>query len=433
MSYQIKSTPYLQRIVSASKKDGQLQRLKEEYERIKDFDEKAIEKKMRQVRLKRLFKEIQDLKVTNLKKKKHPVEQDKIKSNGLNDSRLENLAKAKKIGQYYSQRNGGYNDEEPNSSTESMDPSFALKIGLLSKKQIQERERQKEERMREQVNRRKNYGNQISNWNMHKMLQGKLRNEVSEGMKQTFCAVVKGNRPFSRESSHMTSETTLDGKERLKTRIDYGNFLSQRNRLGQSKRNWKHQRMSLANYEEQKSNAANSVVIDSSRDILYESAIDIPNVDADNWERRVKARRSWQKLAQLILFQKPLTACCENKNEFTLHSVSNGTNIRKNEFILQSAHSIEISDKDESKEILLNKQNLCYNNLSLPSAPLSMATPPQLHIKPILKGPSSSLTSKQQVDNFIQSYAPYSMDVVKREIIDMSVQKLRDIFEHQNS
>ncbi|XP_020800699.1 trichohyalin [Drosophila serrata] len=62
MSYQIKSTPYFRRMFNNSKKNGQLQRLREEYERIQEFNDHTIELKMRQVRLKRLFREIEEIK-----------------------------------------------------------------------------------------------------------------------------------------------------------------------------------------------------------------------------------------------------------------------------------------------------------------------------------------------------------------------------------
>ncbi|XP_039496673.1 uncharacterized protein LOC120454959 [Drosophila santomea] len=63
MSYQIKSTPYFRRMFNKSKKNGQLQRLRDEYERIQEFNDRTIELKMRQVRLKRLFREIEVIKV----------------------------------------------------------------------------------------------------------------------------------------------------------------------------------------------------------------------------------------------------------------------------------------------------------------------------------------------------------------------------------
>ncbi|KAH8396347.1 hypothetical protein KR222_008885, partial [Zaprionus bogoriensis] len=61
MSYQIKRTPYFRRIFNNSRRNGQLQRLREEYERIQEFNDRTIELKMRQVRLKRLFREIEDI------------------------------------------------------------------------------------------------------------------------------------------------------------------------------------------------------------------------------------------------------------------------------------------------------------------------------------------------------------------------------------
>ncbi|XP_026838108.1 uncharacterized protein LOC113564539 [Drosophila erecta] len=62
-SYQIKSTPYFRRMFNKSKKNGQLQRLRDEYERIQEFNDRTIELKMRQVRLKRLFREIEVINV----------------------------------------------------------------------------------------------------------------------------------------------------------------------------------------------------------------------------------------------------------------------------------------------------------------------------------------------------------------------------------
>ncbi|KAH8264706.1 hypothetical protein KR044_001817, partial [Drosophila immigrans] len=61
MSYQIKRTPYFRRMFNNSRRNGQLQRLREEYERIQEFNDRTIELKMRQVRLKRLFREIEDI------------------------------------------------------------------------------------------------------------------------------------------------------------------------------------------------------------------------------------------------------------------------------------------------------------------------------------------------------------------------------------
>ncbi|XP_017134964.1 uncharacterized protein LOC108151090 [Drosophila miranda] len=62
MSYQIKSTPFFRRMYNNSQRNGQLQRLREEYERIQEFNDRTIELKMRQVRLKRLFREIEEIK-----------------------------------------------------------------------------------------------------------------------------------------------------------------------------------------------------------------------------------------------------------------------------------------------------------------------------------------------------------------------------------
>ncbi|XP_005186719.1 uncharacterized protein LOC101894721 [Musca domestica] len=450
MSYQIKSTPYFQRIISASKKNGQLQQLKEEYERIKDFDEKAIEKKMRQVRLKRLFKEIEDLKQANRSRRKRSVVTDEATTMIPNDPRVENVIKGRKLGEYYSQLNG-YDEVPTTSKMPAIEPSVALRIGLLSKKQIQERSRQREEKMKAKVNDRINYGNRISNWNMHKMLQRKLHHEVSEGIKQTFCAVVKGNKSFSRQDSNMASETSsVDGKERLKTRIDFGNYLSQKNRLVVMKRNWKKSREPKESSKQDNTHSSSLIVIDSSKhshgvgeELSYKSATGIS--DAVNWERRKKAQENWHKLTFLILCRKALIGNCTEGLAFKLRCISNDTNIRQNDFVLQRNSSLETCDtEEECREILRNKQNLFHresiniankiqNKLSLPSVPiLNTNKPHHLSLKPIPNAPTSNLSRDQQIQSLIENYAPISMEVVKKEVIE-GVQKLREIFEHQRS
>ena len=84
-------------MVSTSKKNGQLQRLKEEYERIKDFNDRTIEMKMRQVRLKRLFREIEEIKESSSQWKRRRVAPiDRLRTN--DEIRAVNSVKAYEFG-----------------------------------------------------------------------------------------------------------------------------------------------------------------------------------------------------------------------------------------------------------------------------------------------------------------------------------------------
>ncbi|XP_030378836.1 uncharacterized protein LOC115627331 [Scaptodrosophila lebanonensis] len=126
MSYQIKSTPFFRRMFNNSKKNGQLQRLREEYERIQEFNDRTIELKMRQVRLKRLFREIEEIKesaggsgttagassctsnVGNVKtssRRRLPPQVLATPENQQHIQRLEALARSKQLGKEISRRN----------------------------------------------------------------------------------------------------------------------------------------------------------------------------------------------------------------------------------------------------------------------------------------------------------------------------------------
>jgi len=120
-----------------SKKNGQLQKLREEYERIQEFNDRTIEQKMRQVRLKRLFREIEEMKAAaaaaaaagssqptspnrsrgasnsptpaarNLQRRNHHnVRLTNITpEQRIREQRVENLARARELGKEISRRN----------------------------------------------------------------------------------------------------------------------------------------------------------------------------------------------------------------------------------------------------------------------------------------------------------------------------------------
>ncbi|XP_037938441.1 uncharacterized protein LOC119671752 [Teleopsis dalmanni] len=145
MSYQIKSTPYFRRLVATSKQNGELQRLKEEYDRIKEFNERSIEKKMRQVRLKRLFKEIEEIKESSFSGGRR-IRRERKKTQ--EDLRAEMIRRANELGKEYSKFNGLLQSGSSARQTQSIGTVPLEKI--LAEKRI-------------------NYGNSISRLNMQKM------------------------------------------------------------------------------------------------------------------------------------------------------------------------------------------------------------------------------------------------------------------------
>ncbi|XP_075157221.1 uncharacterized protein LOC142230469 [Haematobia irritans] len=422
MSYQVKSTPFLQRIVAKSKKSGELLKLKEEYERIMEINEKAIEKKMREVRLKRLFKEIAEIKEADINRRRKVQQVRPITKNSSN------LQKAKEIGQYYSVRNamGGETDTDVKAGNSNVIP---FKVYTLNKNQWREQQREKLEYMRTQVNKRKNYGNQISNWNMQKMLMGKLREEVNEGMKKTLPW-----RRWNGQDSQTTSESSFDGKEKLLNRINYGNAISNKNRklIMKNKRKFMKDNSKLLPKYHDSDDATAVVTALSNTNTLrgitsYESCINMhDNIVLDNGliqpicntkvlERSLQALRLWQKLSLILKI-------CSNRRNANAIPCS----LNENSSSLQSK---EPSSKDLPKSIDSPQITTPHNSM----VASNLINTLNLGLKPILKKNSTATLNKdQKIKNLIQSYKPHSMDVVKREVLDSTFHTLRNVFEHKN-
>jgi len=182
MSYQIKRTPYYRRIFNNSRRNGQLQRLREEYERIQEFNDRTIELKMRQVRLKRLFREIEDI-------NESPSSSNQQQHHGLSllpltpeaqleqqrRLRLESLERARELGQEMSRRNAEL-AENGN--------GFYLRSELRStaKSRAADAARREAQERRQRAARRISYGNAQSRSNIKRIAQRRQRQEVIDAL-----------------------------------------------------------------------------------------------------------------------------------------------------------------------------------------------------------------------------------------------------------
>ncbi|XP_023296108.2 uncharacterized protein LOC111678897 [Lucilia cuprina] len=181
MSHQIKSTSYFQRMLTKSKQNGQLQMLQKEYERVNFLNESKIEMKMRQIRLNKLFKEIEQIKKCDLKRRNrlHFKRSDRPKTKET--ERMQNFKKARNLGQYFSQRN--------------------LRTTIRKKHQLLRKRYKLEDAQPEtSVSKRNKYGNEISNWNRQKFLVKNARKEFRTFHKELTINVEK-------QTSHFVSNT----------------------------------------------------------------------------------------------------------------------------------------------------------------------------------------------------------------------------------
>lgn len=194
--YQIKSTPFFRRIVSTSKKNGELQKLKEEYERIKEFNDRTIEIKMRQVRLKRLFREIEVIKefamspeqIAKRRKMQEAMQQFKTEE----QIRLETYRKARELGKEYSRVNG-----------------YLPCRYLCTKSQLLQMDANNISRQmaKNSLQKRQEYGNESS---------AKNREQRTH--------VLRRSANYSiRDSASASHVANANAKETLKKRIQYGN------------------------------------------------------------------------------------------------------------------------------------------------------------------------------------------------------------------
>lgn len=235
MSYQIKRTPYYRRIFNNSRRNGQLQRLREEYERIQEFNDRTIELKMRQVRLKRLFREIDDINEAPSPghggRRMHPSsppppvlpptpEAMQAQARRL---RLESLERARELGQEISRRNAEMADAGTGYYLRSeLRNTMKMRAADEARREAQER--------RQRAARRISYGNAQSRSNVERILQRRQRQEVAE-------AVLYRSHSYAAQLIPTTMDTSVSQspeivkRSMLQQRLQYGNSRSSKNMM----------------------------------------------------------------------------------------------------------------------------------------------------------------------------------------------------------
>lgn len=241
MSYQIKRTPYYRRIFNNSRRNGQLQRLREEYERIQEFNDRTIELKMRQVRLKRLFREIDDINEppshghgpTHGAQRVHartppPPMLPLLPEARLAQERrlrLESLERARELGQEISRRNA---------QLAETGTGFYLRseIRNTSKMRAADEARREAQERRQRAARRISYGNEQSRSNVERILQRRQRQEIAEAIlyrNHAYAAQLVPVEPPSGYNGATSPEIVK--RSMLQQRLQYGNSRSSKNMM----------------------------------------------------------------------------------------------------------------------------------------------------------------------------------------------------------
>ncbi|XP_034489603.1 uncharacterized protein LOC117793402 [Drosophila innubila] len=236
MSYQIKRTPYYRRIFNNSRRNGQLQRLREEYERIQEFNDRTIELKMRQVRLKRLFREIEDINESpsssNQQQQHHGLTPLPLTPEAQLEQqrrlRLESLERARELGQEMSRRNAEL-AENGN--------GFYLRSELRStaKSRAADAARREAQERRQRAARRISYGNAQSRSNIKRIAQRRQRQEVIDSLlyandnnRSTQLVAELSQSPSQAEQQ---LHPDLIKRSMLQQRLQYGNSRSTNNMM----------------------------------------------------------------------------------------------------------------------------------------------------------------------------------------------------------
>lgn len=437
MSYQIKSTPFFRRMVSTSKKNGQLQRLKEEYERIKDFNDRTIEMKMRQVRLKRLFREIEEIKETSSQWKRRRVATvDRLRTN--EEIRVETLVKAKELGKEYSKMNALV---DRCSSRLDAVASGAAVVCMSSRMELERKARS---------DKRINYGNDRSRMNIQKISTTQRK---------------------SNSKTIISRERELKAlKDKLKNRLQFGNSCSSRNLSRKLKRD-AHRKATegkslnlFHDFEIGKLTERDTLKCKLARDAggLDMSSIalnDTPrhtkafedlqkghalgnqkllDLSSQNVEdRRKRARQRWRKLALLVHHRldtllrhnlsPPLHAKSEvSLEEYSLRAISNDTDLTLSQ--LRRKTSPPNSEAElQPGEMLLSVESLD----PLQCQPLPDPSSPMAGY-PICEETSNETDDRRKVQTYVKILKPFLHEASK-EAVDFSVEKFRSIFEHRSA
>lgn len=432
MSYQIKSTPFFRRMVSTSKKNGQLQRLKEEYERIKDFNDRTIEMKMRQVRLKRLFREIEEIKESSSQWKRRRVAPiDRLRTN--EEIRVENLVKAKELGKEYSKMNALV--DRCSSRLDAVASGAA--VGSISSRLELERKARSDKRI--------SYGNDRSRMNIQKISTTQRK---------------------SNTKTLISAEQELkELKDKLKNRLQFGNSCSSRNLSRKLKKDG-HRKATegksliefgkLTEHEtlqckytrdagglEMPSMAFN----DTSRhtktfeDMHTIRALDNSKMSdlspKNDEDRRIRARQRWHKLALLVRHRfdtflrrnapPPLRDNSETgSEEYSLRAISNDTDLPLSQLRNKA------SPPNSEAELLPGEVLLSVESLDpLESQPLT--DPSTLTAgNSLCDEASNAADERRKVQTYVKILEPFLRDAGKKAV-ELSVEELRSIFEHRSA
>lgn len=237
MSYQIKRTPYYRRIFNNSRRNGQLQRLREEYERIQEFNDRTIELKMRQVRLKRLFREIDDINEPPSHghghggRRMHPAAPPppllpptpEAMQAQARRHRLESLERARELGQEISRRNAEMADAGTGFYLRSeLRNTMKMRAADDARREAQER--------RQRAARRISYGNAQSRSNVERIQQRRQRQEVAEAMLYRSHSYAAQLIPVAMDTS-VSQSPEIVKRSMLQQRLQYGNSRSSKNMM----------------------------------------------------------------------------------------------------------------------------------------------------------------------------------------------------------
>nr|XP_014101435.1 uncharacterized protein LOC106626148 [Bactrocera oleae] len=432
MSYQIKSTPFFRRMVSTSKKNGQLQRLKEEYERIKDFNDRTIEMKMRQVRLKRLFREIEEIKESSSQWKRRRVAPiDRLRTN--EEIRVENLVKAKELGKEYSKMNALV--DRCSSRLDAVASGAA--VGSISSRLELERKARSDKRI--------SYGNDRSRMNIQKISTTQRK---------------------SNTKTLISAEQELkELKDKLKNRLQFGNSCSSRNLSRKLKKDG-HRKATegksliefgkLTEHEtlqckytrdagglEMPSMAFNNT---SRHTKTFEDMHTIRALDnskmsdlspKNDEDRRIRARQRWHKLALLVRHRfdtflrrnapPPLRDNSETgSEEYSLRAISNDTDLPLSQLRNKA------SPPNSEAELLPGEVLLSVESLDpLESQPLT--DPSTLTAgNSLCDEASNAADERRKVQTYVKILEPFLRDAGKKAV-ELSVEELRSIFEHRSA
>ncbi|XP_017965736.1 uncharacterized protein LOC108657590, partial [Drosophila navojoa] len=235
MSYQIKRTPYFRRMFNNSRRNGQLQRLREEYERIQEFNDRTIELKMRQVRLKRLFREIDDINEspsTSAAQQRRlaalvPPTPEAMQAQQRRE-RLDALERARELGQEISRHNAQLVESGAGYFLRS-------ELRLTSKVRAADEARRQAQERRLRAARRISYGNAQSRSNIERITQRQQRRMVTNDSPATSVMIDSRHQvaqlPMQPSSSRSQLHPDLVKRAMLRQRLQYGNSRSTNNMM----------------------------------------------------------------------------------------------------------------------------------------------------------------------------------------------------------